>query len=315
MLDVLEKLLLVRRVEEAIADRYDQQKMRCPTHLSIGQELPAVAVCDALDKNDLAVSTHRCHAHYIAKGGSLSAFIAELYGKATGCAKGRGGSMHLIDESVGFVGATAVVGNSIPVGTGLAMSIKLKGKQNSLAAIFIGEAAVETGAFFESVNFAATNCLPVMYVCENNLYSVYSNLEKRQPKGRQLFEMVRGMGVNSEFIDTKDALETMNKTRQVIEKAKENQAPLFLEFPTYRHREHCGPNFDDQLNYRDKRETEYWVSRDPLNNLYTATQRNSLHAKELAVIEKKIETLIKEAFDFAEKSPLPHEEDMIEYVT
>ena len=163
---LFKKLLFLRRLEEEIANRYSEQSMRCPTHLSIGQELPAIAICENLSVNDLAVSTHRCHAHYLAKGGDPYAFVAELYGKETGCSKGKGGSMHLVDESVGFMGATAIVGNSIPVGAGLAMAMKLDGNKKNVVVIFLGEAATETGAFYESANFAVVNKIPLIFACE-----------------------------------------------------------------------------------------------------------------------------------------------------
>src|SRR3990172_8211928 len=150
----------IRRVEEEIAARYAEWKMRCPTHLSIGQEAVAAAVGSVLQRDDFAVSGHRAHAHYLGKGGNLRAMIAELYGKATGCSRGRGGSMHLIDLAVGFEGSTAIVSNSIPVGVGLALAAKLK-ETGQISCVFFGDGAVEEGVFYESVNFAAVKKLPV----------------------------------------------------------------------------------------------------------------------------------------------------------
>ena len=190
---LFESMLRIRLVEESIANKYSEQKMRCPTHLSIGQEAIAVGVCANLTSQDQVLSTHRAHAHYLAKGGCLNSMMAEIYGKASGCSKGMGGSMHLIDTSVGFMGSTAIVGNTIPVAVGLALEKKLTRKK-SIACVFFGDGATEEGAFYESVNFAIIHSLPILFICENNLYSVYSGLEVRQPVDRKIYKMVRAMG-------------------------------------------------------------------------------------------------------------------------
>ena len=187
----------IRLVEETIARRYGEWNMRCPTHLCTGQEAVAAAVGCALRKDDYAVSTHRAHGHYIGKGGDIRAMIAEIYGKATGCSKGKGGSMHLVDPAVNFMGSTAIVGGTIPVGVGLGLSIKLK-KSDQVSCVFFGDGSVEEGVFYEAVNFAALKKLPVLFICENNFYSVYSPLSVRQPAGRKIADMVRGMGCPAE---------------------------------------------------------------------------------------------------------------------
>ena len=190
-------MLRIRLVEESIANKYSEQKMRCPTHLSIGQEAIAVGVCANLTSQDQVLSTHRAHAHYLAKGGCLNSMMAEIYGKASGCSKGMGGSMHLIDTSVGFMGSTAIVGNTIPVAVGLALEKKLARKK-SIACVFFGDGATEEGAFYESINFAIIHSLPILFICENNLYSVYSGLEVRQPVDRKIHKMVRAMGISAQ---------------------------------------------------------------------------------------------------------------------
>ena len=188
--DLQHAMFRIRLVEEAIANRYGEEKMRCPVHLAIGQEAIAVGVCKNLTNEDLVLSTHRAHAHFLAKGGSLRSMIAEIYGKVTGCSKGMGGSMHLIDKSVGFMGSTAIVGNTIPVAVGLALAFKIK-RSPSISCAFFGDGAVEEGAFYESVNFAVLHKLPMLFICENNLYSVYSGLDVRQPNSRKLYRMVK----------------------------------------------------------------------------------------------------------------------------
>ncbi|NDB95899.1 MAG: thiamine pyrophosphate-dependent dehydrogenase E1 component subunit alpha [Verrucomicrobia bacterium] len=181
-------MLRIRLVEEAIAEAYPRQEMRCPVHLSIGQEAVAAGTAAALARADLAMSGHRSHAHYLAKGGDLRKMIAELMGRQNGCCRGRGGSMHLIDRSVGFMGAVPIVGSTIPIAVGLAFAEKLRG-QTRVTAAFLGEAATEEGVFHESANFASLHRLPVLFVCENNLYSVYSPMAVRQPAHRAVFEV------------------------------------------------------------------------------------------------------------------------------
>ena len=183
--ELLRRMKRIRLTEETIAERYSEWKMRCPTHLCTGQEAIGAAVGLALRKDDFVVSTHRAHGHYLGKGGDLKRMLAEIYGKSTGCSSGKGGSMHLIDESVSFMGSTAIVGSTIPVGVGLGLSIRLN-NTDQISCIFFGDGAVEEGVFYESLNFAALKKLPVLFICENNLYSVYSPFKVRQPAGRKI---------------------------------------------------------------------------------------------------------------------------------
>ena len=181
LIKLFEQVFRTRSVEEEIAKRYKFGKMRCPTHLSIGQESVPAALSLIMRKKDFAVSSHRAHAHFLAKGGSLKKMIAEIYGKKTGCSQGKGGSMHLVDINSNFMGSTAIVGNTIPIGVGLGLSSIIKNK-NQFSFIFFGDGAIEEGVFYGSINFAIVKKLPVIFICENNFYSVYSHLKVRQPK-------------------------------------------------------------------------------------------------------------------------------------
>ena len=307
------KLLLemkrIRVTEETIAKKYVEQKMRCPTHLSSGQEAVAAGVGFVLRKDDLVVSGHRAHAHYLAKGGNLPAMISEIYGKATGCSGGKGGSMHLIDEKVGFMGSTAIVGGTVPVGVGLAYSIKLK-KTDQVSCIFMGDAVAETGVLFESVNFSVLKGLPVLFICENNLYSVYSPLKIRQPKGRKIHEMLSGLGLVAGHGNGNDVGEVVKKVEENVENIRSGGGPHFLEFDTYRWREHCGPNFDNDLGYRAESEYLKWRERDPITLFEKRLLREGTidlgHVKE---IDEKVNKEIQEAFKFADKSPYPASEE------
>jgi len=303
---LLKKMIFIRSFEKAISDEYKNQEMRCPVHLSIGQEAPAAAIGELFKKTDYAVSSHRSHAHYLSLGGSPQAMISELYGKANGCSKGRGGSMHLIDESIGFMGSTAIVGNSIPVGIGLAKAVKLN-RSKSIVCIFIGDAAVETGVFYESANFAATSNLPVLFICENNLYSVYTDLHPRQPENRKIYELASSIGLDSSCGDGNNALETYKLFKLAVENLRNGSKPQFVELMTYRTLEHCGPNNDDYLGYRNEDEITNWKDRDPISNLL-----RNLSEENITLVEnykKNLQTEISNIFKKAQNSNFPPKED------
>ncbi|MFN0065598.1 MAG: thiamine pyrophosphate-dependent dehydrogenase E1 component subunit alpha [Chlamydiales bacterium] len=281
----------IRQVETAIVERYAEQEMRCPVHLSIGQEAVAVGICAHLNEKDYAVSGHRAHAHYLAKGGDLQRMIAEIYGKVTGCCKGRGGSMHLVDLSVGFLGSTPIVGGSIPVGVGAAFGAKLK-KEERVTAIFLGEGATEEGVFAESLNFASLKKLPILFVCENNLYSVYSPLSVRQPLSRHLPSLAKAHGIIAFEGDGNRVDEVSEIAQKAVSYIREGNGPVFIELTTYRFHEHCGPNIDP---FQPKEEVAHWSNRDPLRGIEIAPS-----------IQEEIDAEIRAAFEFARSSPFPH---------
>ena len=252
-----------KEVELRIANEYKKQEIRCPVHLSIGQEAPSAALSLLVDKKDFSVSTHRGHAHYLSKGGCLKSFIAEIYGKANGCSSGKGGSMHLIDTEVNFMGTSAIVGNSIPTGTGLALAAKLN-KKDQISIIHIGDGAIEEGAFYESLNFSVVKEIPALFFCENNLYSVYSPLEVRQPNGRSLHKLASAIGANALKSEGNCALDCYENLEKAITYCRTEKKPVFIEFSTYRWLEHCGPNYDDHLGYRSKKEIDFWKGKDPI---------------------------------------------------
>lgn len=299
----------IRFVEEEIARRYPAGAMRCPTHLSVGQEAVATAVGLALMHDDLVVSGHRAHAHYLAKGGCLKAMLAEIYGKAAGCSGGKGGSMHLIDESVGFMGSTAIVGGTVPVGVGLAYGIKLK-LSRQVSCVFHGDAVVEAGAFLESANFAALKNLPVLFVCENNLYSVYSPLTVRQPAGRSIADMVSGFGIRAESGDGNDVVAVYEKVSDVLSEIRAEGGPRFLEFSTYRWLEHCGPYYDNHIGYRTEAEYQEWKAKEPIGRFQSALLADATVTE--AEIERMCSAIVQEvedAFAFAEVAPMPKPEE------
>lgn len=299
----------IRLVEEAIAAAYGQQQMRCPVHLSIGQEAVAVAVCAALKPEDAVMSGHRAHAHYLAKGGSLQRMIAEIYGRQTGCSKGRGGSMHLIDLAVNFLGSTPIVGGTIPIATGVAWAAKMK-KEPTVTVLFMGEGAAEEGVWHESVNFAVLHQLPIIFVCENNLYSVYTSLPDRQPD-RPLTGIAAAHGLKTYRGDGNDAVAVYQQAIDVVEQVRSGAGPAFIELATYRWREHCGPHFDNDLGYRTVEEFEAWQKKDPLLLLQKkALKSGVINEASLAALELELLAEIAESFAFAQASPLPTADDL-----
>jgi pyruvate dehydrogenase E1 component alpha subunit len=295
----------IRAVELEIARRYPEGKMRCPTHLSVGQEAVAVAVGIALRKDDLAVSGHRAHAHYLGKGGDLQAMLAEIYGRVGGCARGRGGSMHLIDESAGFMGSTAIVAGTVPVGVGLAYGMKYR-KSDQVSCVFHGDAVVEAGVFFESASFAALKQLPILFVCENNQYSVYSHLRVRQPQGRSIAKMTEGLGLPSDAYNGNDPEQVYAAVTQALAAIRSGGGPRLLEFSTYRWLEHCGPNYDNDIGYRSEEEFLEWQRRDPVATYQESVLARGLcTAADIQMMDRRIEEELAQAFAFAEASPFP----------
>ncbi|MBA7642864.1 Acetoin:2,6-dichlorophenolindophenol oxidoreductase subunit alpha [subsurface metagenome] len=313
LLSMYEMMLRIRRFEEKIADVYPEQEMRCPTHLSIGQEATAVGVCAALQREDRIFSTHRCHAHYMAKGGDPRRMIAELYGKKTGCCGGKGGSMHFTDESVGMMGTSAIVGASIPLAVGAALASIMQGA-NYLAAAFFGDAGVEQGVFHESLNFAALKRLPVIFVCENNLYATQTPLHKRQVIDN-IYQRSAIYGIPGVRLDGNDVLAVYQATRQAIKHCRQGNGPTLLECRTYRWREHVGPNYDYDMGYRTKEEVEEWMAKCPVNSWRNKLLNSGITTEiELDKIARKIDEEVESAFKLAKADPFPDDADLLKDV-
>ncbi|HEY2543290.1 MAG TPA: thiamine pyrophosphate-dependent dehydrogenase E1 component subunit alpha [Gaiellaceae bacterium] len=303
-------MLRIRLVEERIADLYSEQEMRCPVHLCIGQEATAVGVCAALEPNDYAFGSHRSHGHYLAKGGDLGRFMAELYGKATGCCRGKGGSMHLIDVSVGFLGAVPIVGSTLPIAVGAAFGGTFTNAPR-VTAVFFGEGATEEGVFQESLVFAALKNLPVVFVCENNLYSVYSSLAVRQPPDRDIPAVAVANGVAAARGDGNDVEAVYELARDAVATARGGGGPTLIQLDTYRWREHCGPFYDNDLGYRTPEEFEEWRTRCPVETFKARLlDRGDLQVDALTSLTAEIEAEIDKAVRFAKESPFPEPDEL-----
>jgi TPP-dependent pyruvate/acetoin dehydrogenase alpha subunit len=261
-------------------------------------------VCQALRPADVVFGTYRCHALYLAKGGNLKRMIAELYGKATGCAKGKAGSMHLIDTTAGVMGASAVVASTIPQAVGYAFAERLRGRPTVVVG-FLGEGAVEEGVFHESLNFAALKRVPVLFVCENNAFAIHSHQTCRQARS-EVCALARAHGLAAERFEDMDVIDLHEHARQAIEAIRARRSgPMFFECCCYRWREHVGPNTDFHVGYRSKGEAERWYANDPLRRL-----AERLEGGRRRTIEAVVEAEIEDAFLFAEESPFPQEQEL-----
>jgi len=302
--ELLYAMLRIRRIQERIESVYLQDEMKTPVHLCIGQEAIAVGICAALATDDYISSNHRSHGHYLAKGGNLKALIAELHCKKDGCSKGYGGSMHLVDTAVGHLGSSSIVGGGIPIGTGLALASKMNG-DNKVSAVFFGDGAADEGVLYESINFAMLKALPVIYILENNHWSVCSHISARKA-GDNIFHQAAPKLLMTRKIDGNDVLAVYQTALEAIERARRGLGPSFIECETYRMLGHAGCGSQDPEGYRDRLEVEAWQKKCPVDNFRKLLlAQAALTAADIAAVGKKIETEIDDAFDFAKNSPLP----------
>ena len=310
---LLSKMLKIRKVEEKIAEVYAKdQMMRTPTHLSIGQEAVAAALSLAMHKDDQIFTGHRCHAAYLAKGGDFQGFFSELCGRQTGISQGRAGSAHLTDPAAGIY-SSPILGAMIPVAVGAALSFKMDGKSQIAVSIF-GDATIEEGVFAESLNFAVTKQVPVLFLCENNLYSTHSPLSVRQPPS-PIHERIRISELKTRQIDGNDAMLVYETLKKVIDEIRQEQKPQFVECLTYRFREHVGPLFDYDRGYRSKAEVDDWMARCPIKRFtQKLLDEQSITIAEIQAEEAKWMRISDEAYAAALKSPWPDKNELLKFV-
>lgn len=296
----------IRMTETMIENHYGEDQMHTPIHLYIGQEAVAAGVCFNLDKEDVVFSNHRNHGHYIAKGGNLKAMIAELFNKETGCAGGFGGSMHLIDQAVGFPLTSAIVAGGIPLATGHALAASMR-KEKTVTVAFLGDAATEEGVVYESICFAVLKNLPIVYVCENNYYSVGTPLEKREREGFLSAKFTGMLPVVS--VDGNDVLEVQRISNTLIEQARCGGGPSFLECKTYRLRDHHNVKTGVEAGYQSQNEWDMWAKRCPLKHLeQVLLEQQIMRKSDIKKMEEEMQRELDEAFDFAQTSKLPAKE-------
>lgn len=316
--DILKRLFttmtLIRTVEERVAVVYPEQEIKTPVHLCTGQEAVAAGVCIHLTREDTIFSTHRSHGHCLAKGMELRPMIAELYGRTTGCARGKGGSMHLVDPGRGIPGTTAIVGGCIPLAVGGALSAVLQGRKGRVSVAFFGDGAADEGAFAESMNFAALRQLPVIFVCENNNYATNSPRCARQP-AVPIFERAAGYGIPGRQADGNDVQAVYRIAGEAIERARSGGGPTLLEFPTYRWKGHVGPTSDIESGCRPADEHEEWLKRCPLEGFKKQLlAKGVMTVTEMGRIHADSEKAVDEALAFAKASPLPDASELFDHV-
>jgi pyruvate dehydrogenase E1 component alpha subunit len=294
---LLKEMLRIRRFEEKAAELYSLTKIRGFLHLYIGEEAVAVGAMQAFTQEDRIVATYREHGHALARGISMGPLMAELYGKANGCSRGRGGSMHFYDAALRFYGGNAIVGEGLPVAVGLALADKLQ-KYSAVTACFFGDGAVAEGEFHESMNLAALWKLPVLFLCENNLYAMGTALARHQSQ-TDIALKGKGYGIPSEAVDGMDLLAVEWVTKEAVQRVRRGEGPFLLEYRTYRFRAHS--MYDPEL-YRNKEEVEKWKERDPISTFADRLRRwNLLPDLDLNRLEKEVQREIDQAVEFAEK--------------
>jgi pyruvate dehydrogenase E1 component alpha subunit len=303
--NLLYSMLRIRLVEERIEAEYLKDQMRTPVHLYIGQEAVAVGACATLCADDTISSNHRSHGHYLAKGGNLNAMIAELHCRSTGCSRGFGGSMHLIDTSVGHLGSSSIVGGGIPIGTGHALAFKMR-KEDRACVVFLGDGASEEGVLYESINFAVLKKLPVVYVLENNGIALCSPLKNRQPGPSIFHRAYPPEQLTASCIDGNNVEEVYTAVSSAVLRARQGGGPSFIECTTYRMLGHMGAASQDVTGYRDPMEVEKWRKKCPIAAYKERLiGEQVLSAKDIKEMEDAIINEIDQAFVFALSSPFP----------
>ena len=310
LVEMYRKMFEIRSFEEKVFELYAQNMVPGTIHLYAGEEAVAVGVCSNLRKDDYVTSTHRGHGHCIAKGADPKRIMAEILGKKTGYCKGKGGSMHIADFKVGMLGATAVVGAGIPIATGAGLSIKLRGT-DQVVACFFGEGASNQGTFHEGINMAAIWKLPVIFVCENNLYAMGTR-QSRVMLIENIADRAASYGIPGVTVDGNDVLAVYEAAREAVERARRGEGPTLIECKTYRHKGHSRV---DPAKYRPKEEVEEWLRKDPIKRLREKLlQTNVLAEEEIQRVEEEVSAEIEEAVKFAVESPYPAPEEALEDV-
>ena len=316
LLDLYRGLVTIRLAEESFVPVILDGTVRCPVHLYSGEEAVAVGLCKALDVTDYVFGSHRSHGHYLAKGGTVNELVAEVYCREGGCARGRGGSMHLIDTAKGMLGAAPIVAGTISLALGAALAAQIRG-DGRVAVSFFGDGATGEGVLAEAMNFAALRKLPMIFACENNLYSTHMPIgEIRVPN--PIVELAAPFGMRAHTLDGNDVLAIYETSIDAVAACRRGEGPVFMEFLTYRMRGHVGPNDNIQGSLTDIRpadEIEYWRGRDPIERLAAAALKTTrVTEADLADIRRDVGAEVEEAHLFAAASPRPAESEIEKYV-
>jgi len=316
IMNIYRTMVRIRMCEESLVDPILSGEIRCPVHLCTGQEAVAAGVCAALEHDDYIFGTHRSHGHYLAKGGRMQEMVAEIFCRETGCSRGRGGSMHLIDPSIGMMGSVPIVGGTISLAVGAALASNIRDDKR-VTVSFFGDGATGEGVLCESLNFAALNKLPVIFVCENNLYSTHLPIDEIRVS-RKIYELGIPFGEQSHRVDGNDVLEVYRAARKAVNLCRKGKGPVFLECLTYRMRGHVGPDDNIQGTHTDIRppgEIEKWRKKDPIRKLERHILKKRIASlDELREIRKEADKEVLDALVFARGSDFPKEEEVSLYV-
>jgi pyruvate dehydrogenase E1 component alpha subunit len=302
----------IRIFEERVAELILAGEIKTPCHLCIGQEGVAAGVCAALTAEDYVWGAHRSHGHYLAKGGDVRALMAELFGKVTGCSRGRGGSMHIVAPPVGILGTVPLVAATIPLAVGAGLASRLRG-DGRVSVAFFGDGATEEGHFHESLNFAALHRLPVVFVCENNFYSSHMTLADRRPRDN-IVEAAGLYGMPGSRVDGNDALEVYRAAVEAVDRARAGEGPSLLECRTYRWRGHVGPGWDLDVGVDRRQELREWMARDPIGRLRPHLVQAGVSEAEMEQVIADLHREVDDAVAYARESPYPGVDELLDHV-
>lgn len=309
----LKDMVVIRAAEEKIGDMVADGRIRCPCHLAIGQEAPAVGVARHIRKGDRVFGAHRSHAHFLALGGSLHGLMAEVQGKDTGVSRGMGGSMHLIDVAQGLYGTVPIVGATIPIAVGAGLAAKMDGK-GAVAVSFFGDGATEEGVFHESMNLAVTLRAPVLFVCENNFFSSHLHIRLRQPK-HSTARYAEAHHMPWHRVDGNDVVEISRAVAESFAAMRHGGGPIFIEMVTYRWRGHVGPREDEDVGVQRKEDLAQWKRRDPIRRLADSlASAGRIETGALARITAEAKAAVEDAWTRATRDPFPPAEALLDRV-
>lgn len=309
-------MVRIRLCEESLVEPIINGEIRCPCHLYSGQEAVAAGICASLNKDDYVFGNHRSHGHYLAKGGSMSEMVAEIFGCETGCCRGRGGSMHLIAPEQGVLGVAPIVAGTISLAMGAALTSFIR-QDGRVAVSFFGDGATGEGVLYECLNFAALKKLPIIFVCENNFYATHMPIRECRVEN-SIYKLGEPFHIDSNAVDGNDVLQVYEAGRRAIDQCRQGMGPAFIECLTYRFRGHVGPDDDIQGNHTDIRpqeEIDYWLQQDPIQRFEDyLLSKDLMNEEELEAIRAEAEMEVAQSHSFARESSLPHKEELKRHV-
>ncbi|HPW37494.1 MAG TPA: thiamine pyrophosphate-dependent dehydrogenase E1 component subunit alpha [Syntrophorhabdus sp.] len=314
--DLYKTMIIIRFFEESLVEPILKREIHTPCHLCSGQEAVAVGLCKALSKDDYIFGNHRSHGHFLAKGGSLKALAAEIYCREAGCSRGRGGSMHLIDPTVGMLGSAPIVAGTISLAVGAALASSIR-KDGRISASFFGDGATGEGVLYESMNFAALKKLPIIFACENNLYATHMPIRECRVN-RSICKIAESFGIENYEVDGNDVLQVYDMAKKAVGVCREGNGPVFIEFLTYRYRGHVGP--DDNIHgfhtdIRPREELAHWLEKDPIQRLERFIRESHImDEQELQSLKREAGEEVRDAKSYAESSARPRTEEITNYV-